>query len=316
MLILEEYPSQPLADLTGCIVTIGVFDGVHVGHRFILDTTLAWARTEDRPAVVVTFTVHPDAIVHGKAPPLLQSVPQRLREMARIGMDACLALPFDERIREISAEQFVEEVFVRSLGIRGLVLGHDTAIGKDRRGDAPLLQELSHEHGFEMQTVGEIAIDGVVASSSRIRRALEEGDLDAATRLLGRHPSVLGRVVRGAGRGRGLGFPTANLEPGASLPPREGVYACLALVDRQRHEAICNIGRRPTFETDSSPRIEVHLLDFQGDLYGATLEVVFLSRLRDERKFAGVDELKAQILADRAAALEVFRRTRGSLSGR
>jgi riboflavin kinase/FMN adenylyltransferase len=259
---------------------------------------------------VLTFSVHPDLVVHGKSPDLLLSLDHRLRELERAGIDATLVLPFDAKLRELSAEQFVEQILVGSLAVRGLVLGHDTAVGKDRRGDAKRLDELGAQHGFEVHSVGEIAIDGVVVSSTRIRQALQQGDLETASKLLGRAPSVVGVVVPGDARGRELGFPTANLDVESDCRPKDGVYATLVLHGSERHAGLCNIGRRPTFDRGEQRHVEVHLLDFHGDLYGQRLEVVFVQRLRDERKFAGAAELVAQIRADRTEAEEVFRRTR------
>jgi len=294
------------------VATLGVFDGVHLGHRAILDTTLTWARSERRRSLVVTFSIHPDLVVRGRAPELLLSVDHRLREIERAGIDAAIVLPFDAHWRELSAEQFVESLLVESLRIRGLVLGHDTAVGKDRRGDAALLDRLGARHGFEVRPVGEIAIDGEVVSSTRIREALKRGDLPAAGRLLGRAPSVLGTVVAGDARGRALGFPTANLDVESDCHPADGVYAVLVVngATEQRFGGVCNIGRRPTFGTSAKPIVEVHLLGFTGDLYGARLEVIFVQRLRDERKFASPEKLVAQIRADVRAAEAVFRRTR------
>ena len=283
---------------------------MHLGHRAILDTTLTWARMERRKAVVITFSVHPDLVVRGRAPELLLSLDHRLREIERAGIDATLVLPFDEELREYTAEQFVERILVGSLRLRGLVLGHDTAVGKDRRGDAKLLDQLGMRNGFEVKSVGEIAIDGEVVSSTRIRDALQRGDLATASRLLGRPHSVLGTVVPGDARGRLLGFPTANLDVESDCKPADGVYAVLVVDGEQRYGGVCNVGRRPTFGGGAQSLVEVHLLHFQGDLYGRRIEVVFVQRLRDERKFKGPDELVAQIRADVAAAEEVVRRTR------
>jgi len=308
--ITDYRAGAPLPAWHGCIATIGFFDGLHLGHRAILDTTITWARMEKRRSLVLTFSIHPDLIVRGRAPELLLSLDHRLREIERTGIDAAIVLPFDQQWRELSAEEFVDRILVESLRVRGLVLGHDTAVGKDRRGDAKLLDRLGAERGFEVKSVGEIAIDGEVVSSTRIREALQRGDLATASRLLGRAPSVIGTVVPGDARGRKLGFPTANLDVESDCRPADGVYAVLVVDGAQRHGGLCNIGRRPTFAGDHERVLEVHLLDFEGDLYGRRLEVVFLQRLRDERKFAGPDQLVAQIRADREAAEEVLRRTR------
>lgn len=306
---IEDYVlGAPLSRWHGGVATIGVFDGVHLGHRAILDRTLSWARTERRPALVITFGVHPDLIVHGQAPVPLQSLTQRLAEIERAGIDATLVLPFDASVRELPAESFAERILAGSLALRGLVLGHDTAVGKDRRGDATLLDQLGARLGFEVKSVGQISIDGEVVSSTRVRDALGRGDLETASRLLGRAPSLLGRVVRGDGRGKTIGVPTANLDIEHACPPANGVYAVLALVAGERRRGLCNIGQRPTFGGAGVRTIEVHLLDWSGDLYGQQLEVVFLARLREERQFSGPSELVAQIEVDRRAAEAVLRR--------
>jgi riboflavin kinase/FMN adenylyltransferase len=301
---------QPLPKWHGGIVTIGVFDGVHLGHRAILDRTLSWARTEKRPAMLLTFGVHPDLVVHGRTPEPLLSLEHRLREVERAGLDAALVLQFDTKLRELSAEAFVEQILVGSLAVHGVVLGHDTAVGRDRRGDAARLAALGAQHGFEVAAVGRIAVDGEVVSSTRIRELLKLGAIDAAAKLLGRAPSVVGVVVPGDKRGRELGFPTANLDSESECHPGDGVYVVLVIHGDKRIGGVCNIGRRPTFHQGGNALVEVHLLDWSGDLYGERLEVVFLKRLREERKFASAAELVRQIEVDRAAAEEFFRRNR------
>lgn len=304
-------PGAELPGLFGCVATLGVFDGVHVGHRAILDRTLHWAKLEQRKAVVITFSVHPDQVIRGQAPPLLLSLEHRRRELERCGLDAAVVLTFDQELRQMAAETFVERILVQSLRIRGLVLGHDTAVGLGRRGNAALLDRLGGVHGFEVKVVGEIAVDGTVVSSSRIRDALQHGDLEEASRLLGRPPALVGRVRAGDGLGRKLGFPTANLDPATECHPAGGVYAVLVTHRGRCYEGLCNIGRRPTLGVEGELRIEVHLLDHEGDLYGEELEVVFLAKLRDERRFAGLDQLRAQIAVDRKAAEPHFERVRG-----
>ncbi len=305
----EITPGVPLDSLHGCVATLGVFDGVHLGHRAILDRTMNWARTESRPAVVITFSIHPDRVVRGEAPPLLMSLDHRRRELERCGLDATIALEFNDDLRRWSATEFVDQVLIGCLGIHGLVLGHDTALGRNRQGDAAFLDRLGKDRGFAVAVVGEIAIDGAVVSSTNIREALAQGNLEQAAALLGRAPSLLGTVVPGQQRGRALGFPTANLDVSHECVPANGVYAVIALWKGQRLEGICNIGHRPTFEARGQRTVEVHLLDLDADLYGEPLELIFVARLRPERRFPGVEQLREQLVADRAAAIEVFRRS-------
>src|SRR5262245_50708168 len=217
-------------------------------------------------------------------------------------MDYALELPFSERVREITAEEFSRSVFRDALGIRGLVLGHDTTTGKNREGDQQRLTELGHEHGYVVRVIGEVMSSNEVVSSTRIRQALEAGDLEFASNMLGRPVSLLGKVVRGDGRGKSLGFATANLDLEQEACPRNGVYAARVQIDGDPipRMAVCNIGTRPTFDRgeDGRPIVEAHLLDFSGDLYGKHLELIVLKRLRDERRFPGKDALVAQINTD------------------
>jgi len=304
--ILDCTPGTPLPSLSGGAATIGVFDGVHLGHRAILERTIACARDLGRPAAALTFSVHPDRLLRGRAPRTLQSLEHRLQAMDELGLDGAVVLEFDARLRDRSAEEFVDLYLVRALAIRRLVLGHDTAIGQDRRGDASLLRELGGRLGFTVEVVGEVCIGGVPISSTTIRSALESGDLAAARAMLGRAPSVLGRVVEGARRGRTLGFPTANLDVREDCVPAAGVYAVLVREEARVHRGVCNIGLRPTFDAGPHVVVEVHLLGFSGDLYGRLLRVDFIERLRPEQRFADAAALRLQIARDIDAARASF----------
>ncbi|MGC6487837.1 MAG: riboflavin biosynthesis protein RibF [Planctomycetota bacterium] len=283
------------------VVAVGVFDGVHLGHHRLLHQLLEMASALQAMPTVVTFANHPDQVLRGDAPPPLCSVPHRLRLLRRAGVLRLVLLRFEARLRQMTARGFAEEVLLRGLRARGLLLGYDSAMGKDREGTPARFRELGDELGFEVQTGAPFEVSGEPISSTRIRQAIADGDLAGARRCLGRFPGALGEVVRGDARGRELGFPTANLllQPGA-LPP-EGVYAVEAVVDGETYAAVANLGTRPTFP-DSGPSLEVHLLDYEGDLYGRELEVSFRQLLRGERRFDGPDALKAQIALDVRAA--------------
>lgn len=285
------------------VVAVGVFDGVHLGHQRLLHQLLEMASALQGMPTVVTFANHPDQVLHGTAPPLLCSVPHRLRLLRRAGVLRLVLLQFEPRLQNMTPREFAATVLVRHLRTRGLLLGYDSALGKDRAGTPERFRDLGGELGFEVATGAPFEIDGQPISSTAIRSAIARGDLGAARRCLGRFPGALGMVVHGAARGRQLGFPTANLrlQPGA-LPPN-GVYAVEAVVDGATRPAVANLGTRPTFDgDDAQATLEVHLLDFDGDLYDRELEITFRQRLRDEQRFAGADELREQVVRDIAAA--------------
>lgn len=296
--------------------TIGVFDGVHRGHQRVLHDLVAWAREDKGDAVVVTFDRHPREVLTGEKPVALASLEHRLVLLARAGVDAAVVLPFDEATANTSAEDFVSTVLVGALGARKVLLGANHRFGHGRRGDLALLLRLGPSLGFQAREVPlEPADDeGHVVSSTAIRAAIKEGRLGDAERMLGRPVTVLGQVVKGDARGRLLGFPTANLDLHHEARPPRGVYAALAsLVDetkgeeKQRRLAVVNVGRRPTFHPEADEDlVEAHLLDFRGEIYARTLEVSFLAKLRDEKRFSGPDALVAQIREDIAQARERF----------
>ncbi|MFT5050684.1 MAG: riboflavin kinase/FMN adenylyltransferase [Chlamydiales bacterium] len=293
----------PLPDRRPAVVSIGVFDGVHLGHGAILAANLRRARELSADATVVTFHQHPKQILLGRAPRTLTTLEHRLEHFARAGVDHALALDFDEGLRCMEARRFVDEILVDKLAATSFVLGFDSKFGRDREGGPELLESL----GFDVEVVPEVIVDRRPVSSTAIREAVELGDLDGAARMLGRSVSVFGEVVHGDARGREIGFPTANLDLHHELHPPTGVYACR--VHRSQTTgaglpAVTNIGHRPTVDGKQSgpPGVEVHLLDFDGDLYGEHLEVDFLQRLRGERRFPDLAALSAQIAADVQAA--------------
>lgn len=299
------------------VATIGVFDGVHVGHRHVLGLVRDRARLTRGESVVITFADHPDALLKGEAPPLLTPLPLRLKLFAGCGIDHAVVLPFDDAVRSLTAEQFVERVLVRGIGVKRVVLGYNSRFGKDAAGDFAALRALGAKFGFEAELAGPVLLRGAEVSSTALRRAIIEGRLSDAEAALGRPPSVYGRVARGAARGRLIGFPTANVEAASVVKPPRGVYAGRVDVAGVAYPALVNIGTRPTFANGGGLLVEAHLVGFAGDLYGREIDVEILARVRDERRFSGPDELRAQIERDRVACLEIVaERARGGGAAR
>lgn len=286
--------------LSRSAVAVGVFDGVHLGHQRLLHQLLEMASALQAVPAVVTFRNHPDQVLRGDAPPLLVSVEHRLRLLRRAGVQRLVLLDFEPRLRDLTAREFAERILVARLRTRGLLLGYDSALGRDREGTPQRFRELGGELGFEVRVGAAFEVDGHPVSSTEIRAAITRGDLALAQRFLGRFPGALGVVVHGDGRGRSIGFPTANVAAQAAALPPEGVYAVEAIVDGRVYPAVANLGPRPTF--DAARALEVHLLDFTGDLYGRELEVTWKQRLRDVQPFADAAALAAQIARDVAAA--------------
>lgn len=301
LLALDLQKAHGSGPLGRSVVAVGVFDGVHLGHQRLLHELLELASALQCVPTVVTFANHPDQVLRGEAPPLLVSVPHRLRLLRRAGVQRCVLLEFEPRLQNMPAETFAERVLVGCLHTKGLLLGYDSALGKDRAGTPERFRELGGTLGFTVRTGTPFLVDGKPVSSTAIRAAIRAGDLTLAQRYLGRFPGALGTVVHGAARGRQLGFPTANLQPQTAVLPPDGVYVVEAIVDGSVRGGVANLGPRPTFG-GGQPVLEVHLFDFQGDLYDRDLEVTFRHRLRAVHKFADADALRRQIVADVAAA--------------
>jgi riboflavin kinase/FMN adenylyltransferase len=291
------------------VVTVGVFDGLHLGHVSILERLADAKRSHGLPAVCVTFSVHPRAVLKGEAPRQILSLDHRLELLARQGVDDAVVIEFSPGFAAVEPEAFVEQLLVRRLGVRELVIGHDTAIGKGRRGDAGFLATAGRRYGFRVVAVGGVTVNGEVVSSTGVRQAIAEGDLARAERLLGRPMSLLGTVVHGDGRGAQLGFPTANLEVRSEAFPPFGVYAVTARTAAGDLPAVMNYGLRPTFHQDESHGVfEIHVLDRHDlQLYGQRVEVFLHEQLRREQRFASVEALKVQIGKDVERAREAPR---------
>jgi riboflavin kinase / FMN adenylyltransferase len=301
MQIVRGLESSP-PDAGPSAVALGAFDGIHLGHRAILGTAVALARQGKIRALACTFDRHPMEVLQpDRAPMPITTLEERLELIAGTGIDTTVVIPFTPAVASIEAKAFVQDVLIGTLEAREIVVGFNHRFGRGARGDARLLESLAAPLGFRAHIVPALMVDGVAVSSSEIRAALQRADLPNAERLLGRPYSIRGEVVRGAGRGRTLGFPTANVKTERPLGLPVGVYVCRLLVGARQHLAVVNVGYRPTFgETDLS--VEAHVLDFAGDLYGQTVTLTFLRRLREERKFPSIDALKEQIALDVAAA--------------
>jgi riboflavin kinase/FMN adenylyltransferase len=306
MRILHGLPSFP-PELRPSVAALGAFDGIHLAHAKILDTAVERARALGLPAVACTFDPHPTTVLRPSlAPAPIASLDENLARMAERGLDGTLVIPFTRDFAQIEAEVFVDDVLVRTLGVREIVVGFNHTFGRGARGTAALLKDLGHSHGFVTHVLPPLQVGGLTVSSSAIRDALRDGDVELARALLGRPYSVTGSVMRGAGRGRTLGFPTANLRPDRPLTLAAGVYAAQAYWDEAQADAVVNIGYRPTFD-EHQYWIEAYLFDFSGDLYDRALTLRFLSRIRPEMKFPGVEALKEQVEIDMKEARRLLR---------
>ncbi len=300
----ESFPP----DARPSVVALGVFDGVHLAHRAILETAVARARELGATPVACTFDPHPAEVLQPDRAPLpITTLDERLALIAATGMAAAVVLPFTQAFAAMEPEAFVTDILVGRLGAREVVVGFNHRFGRGARGDARLLAEVGRPHGLHAEIVPPLHVDNRPVSSSAVRAALQRGDLDVAARLLGRAYVVSREVVEGEGRRRTLGFPTANIAADRPLLIPPGVYACRLAVGDAMHPAVLNAGVRPTFG-DKAFTVEVHVLDFAGDLYGRRVRVELVRRLREERKFQGLEALAAQIAADVSAA-------RAALSG-
>ena len=287
----------------GCVATIGNFDGVHRGHQAIL------ARLRERsielgvPSCVVIFEPQPrEFFAPDTAPARLTRLREKLELLAAQGVDRVLCLAFNRRLRELSADEFVRQVLVEGLRIKHLEVGDDFRFGAGRSGDFDFLVQAGVQQGFSVEAALTVELDGERISSTRVRQALQAGELALAERLLGRPYALAGRVLHGQKLARQLGTPTANVQLKRRKPPLRGVFLVSALHAGHRFHGVANIGQRPTVAGDGSPHLEVHLLEFAGDLYGQRLTVEFHHKLRDEQRFASLEALKTAIDADVAAA--------------
>lgn len=292
-------------------LTIGSFDGIHRAHQEIIQRLTDEAHDNGALAAVLSFHPHPSVVLGKRTHPRYLTKPdERAALLEPIGVDLFITHPFNQEVAQMSAREFLNAL-LNHIDIQELWVGHDFAMGHDREGDVPTLRRLGEDLGYRLRVIPAIQVEGEIVSSSRIREHLAAGEVAQAAHLLGRPYRLSGAVVPGDGRGKTLGIPTANLlvDPKKALP-ETGVYACIAHGDFGRRGAVVNIGVRPTFEASGEGvRVEAHLLDFEGDLYGQTVALDFLERLRGERRFSGPEELVDQIREDIAQARRIFART-------
>jgi len=289
-------------------VAIGMFDGVHLGHQQVIRQTIEDARQHEGIAVAITFDCHPNSVVAPERnPPLIYSLSQRLRVIESLGIDVALSIHFDQAFSEISGEQFIRALVRDFRNLHSLCVGSAFTFGHRRSGNVELLKRLGKELHFMVHGLASVSLDGKVVSSTRIREAIRDGNLDAASQMLGRTYALAGKIIRGDQLGRRLGFPTANLEFAGLVVPPNGVYAAHTLVGDRQHRAVVNIGLRPTLQNPARQlQIEVHLLDFSGDLYDQELGIAFVGKLRGEHRFPSLEALRKQIERDIEAAHALF----------
>ena len=290
--------------IRGAVLTVGTFDGVHAGHRRILERIRQSARDTHGESVILTFHPHPRTVLGGSPVPLLQTPDEKIQTLEALGIDHLIIVPFTAAFSAIPAADYVRDVLINPIHPQRIIIGYDHQFGKNREGNYNLLKLLREQYGCELEEITAEEINDCAISSTQIRKALNRGDVSSAALLLGRPYSISGVVVHGEQRGRLLGFPTANLQVSHTdkLIPANGVYVVETLCDGMMFRGMMNIGHQPTFHTVQTQKLEVHLIDQALDLYGKNLSIRFLARLRDEHKFASRDELVAQLELDKAQA--------------
>lgn len=288
------------------ILTLGNFDGLHLGHQELVRMIIRRARETGALSMVVTFRPHPLKILAPeKCPPLISIYEEKIKLFERLGIDVLVKIPFTLEFSAMPPEDFVRDVLCGTLGAKEIFVGYNYRFGKGREGDIRTLRGLGEKYGFTVREIEQIAFGGEVISSTKIRTLLREGDVEHAAKLLGRTYAITGIVVKGDGRGKGLGFPTANIAPKHSIIPADGVYAVRLIVREKVYDGIANIGMRPTFNKKVLA-IEVHVFDFNEDIYGEDISLYFIRKIREEKKFKGAEALVTQIKSDIETAKEIL----------
>jgi len=290
----------------GCVATIGNYDGLHLGHRQVLTQLVRQARDDRLPALVMSFEPTPmEFFCRDKAPARLSTFREKVEQLGRLEVDRFFCIRFDWALAEMSPEQFVRDLLVEGVAVRHLVVGDDFRFGRDRSGDFETLLVAGRSHGFEVVDTPSYSVNGLRVSSTVVREALRRGDLAAAERMLGHRYSMSGRVVQGDKLGRQLGYPTANIRVGRRRPPLTGVYAVRVTGLGQARNAVASLGTRPTVD-GKEMRLEVHIFDFDEDIYGRHIQVEFVARLRDERRFESVEVMTQQLHRDAGEARAIL----------
>ncbi len=291
------------------VVTLGTFDGIHLGHQKLIEHLLEKKECFGGTAILATFEPHPQLILNNRQNPiaLLTTLEEKIFILQNFPIDAMIVIPFSKNLAELSGESFIKKILIEKIGLKDIVIGYDHAFGKNRSGNAETLRKMGAEYGFSVNVVEPVSLDGQIVKSTAIRQALENGEVEQANRFLGRPYSFSGTVVKGVGRGKNHLFPTANihLNHPKKLIPADGVYVVQVEWFGRRLPGIANIGMRPTF-SEQERAIEVHLLDFNENIYGQFLEIKILKRLRKEKKFDSIEALRTQIQMDIAEARKYF----------
>ncbi len=289
------------------VLTIGNFDGVHLGHQYIFRQVMEKAKQIGGETIVYTFDPHPLTILEPKRPLLLITPKaEKFRLMAEQGIEVVICAPFSKEFAKLTPEDFVKKILYEEIRIQYLFVGHDYTFGQDRRGNIALLKEMGGKLGFQVEVVGPVRVGGEIVSSTRIREFIQQGKMEEAASMLGRFYLLQGQVIPGHGRGaKKLGFPTANIKPDNSLLPKPGIYATWSIYEGQKYASVANLGWNPTFH-DQEFSMEVHIINFHQDIYGKNLRVEFVKRLRDEVTFPGPEELKKQIERDISTAQKIL----------
>lgn len=305
MEIIRDIDKIP-EDLTGGVITIGNFDGVHLGHRKIFRKIVEEAERKKVKSVVITFDPHPQKVMHPEKRPffLLTPLNEKLDLISSCGVDAVILITFSVEFAGMTAETFVEDILWGKLRLNTLFVGYDYVFGRGRNGNAQFLRAYGEKCGFQVKVIGAVKRSGMISSSTNIRLSILDGNVKLASDMLGQPYNVSGTVVKGYRRGTGIGYPTANIKS-EKVIPATGVYAILAELDGIRHQGVLNIGCNPTFG-NKEISAEVHLLDFKGDIYGKTVTILFIDRLRDEIRFKGPEELARQIKKDIERARKIL----------
>ena len=299
--ITPEYQSS--------VITIGNFDGIHLAHQEILQRVVQEARERRVRSVVITFDPHPQRVLHPERQPfyLLTTLDEKVKLIESLGIDAVLLIAFTQAFSAMTAEAFVREILWDKLRIQKVFIGHDYAFGNRKQGNEDFLRSMGGMLGFEVESINTFTVSDTTVSSTNIRKAVLGGDVAKAALLLGHPYSLSGTVIRGYQRGREIGIPTANIEPGKELLPANGVYAVVVDLEGVRHAGVLNVGFNPTFSNEKLS-VEVHIMNFDGELYGKGLTVSFIERIRSEMKFESPQKLVDQILRDKAKAGEILSR--------
>jgi len=288
-----------LYKIRNAAVAIGIFDSVHRGHQKILKKLVREAAREKKKSLVITFHPHPRKILDPRAKvPFITSLEHRLRLIEELGVDFFLVIKFTKALSRMLPDDFIDGILVRALNVRVLIVGDNFLFGSKEKGNLALLRKASKDYGFKLFAVKPVKIKNKIVSSTRIRSAIEKGDLKNASSMLGRPVTVLGTVVKGRRVGRKFGFPTANIDPHHEAIPPKGVYAVDVRLENKTYKAVLNIGRRPTFGVNIDPTIELHILNFKRDIYKKDVEVIFKKKMRNERRFSSIESLQKQIKID------------------